>query len=554
MSKNVVAMPSSLAKTISRSILVEEKIFVLVILALGGFLRLYHLDGYGLWSDEFVTEMIVSKNSLLDLVKTCFEIPQPMPPFFFLIDRLAVSCLGPNEISLRLPSAIFSLLTVYMVFSIGKTLFNAEIGAFGALLCAINSTQIVYAQNARPYALCLFLSSASILAFLRWLREETPLDVIGYVLSTTLLFYTHYIFFPLILVQNLYFFFLLRSLRPGRTAEAPPRGWKQWLILQLYVGLMVLPLFPQIWKIIEARHSLNWALQLPRFKDFFLFLNPDTLFFSATITMLLLGVGVYFRGVSVKCEALLKRCATSSGGTQPSLPSRSLIFLMLWYLVPLSVFFFLARTSGINLFVERYLILSSLPSYLLVPSLAFYLVREELGRIFLTVFLLYYTAVTPAAYLYQKGEFSPGVPGGNEWRETLAMLKNPEFSVPLLLFQSPFIESDQLNFDSDPMLFQYLSAPLHSFYARDLNRTFVLLPLHWWVDSEPHRKFKLRIKDLISSQGEFVLLSNQEFWDHFQPWMSRELSTQYRVKQTKGFTSSGAMRLKRIKLCQRLKE
>jgi 4-amino-4-deoxy-L-arabinose transferase-like glycosyltransferase len=554
MSKNVVAMPSSLAKTISRSILVEEKISVLVILALGGFLRLYHLDGYGLWSDEFVTEMIVSKDSLLDMVKTCFEIPQPMPPFYFLIDRLAVSCLGLNEISLRLPSAIFSLLTVYLVFSIGKTLFNAEIGAFGALLCAINSTQIVYAQNARPYALCLFLCSASILAFLKWLPEETPLHVIGYVLSTTLLFYTHYIFFPLIFVQNLYFFFLLRSRQQERNLEPPCPGWRQWITLQSYVGLMVLPLFPQISKIIEARRSLNWALQLPQFKDFFLFLNPSTFFFSAAITLLLLGVGVYFRGVSVKCEAFLKSRSTSSLGIHPSLPSHSLMFLMLWYLVPLSVFFFLARTSGINLFVERYLILSSLPCYLLVPSLALCLVREAVGRIFLAVFLLYYIAVSPAAYFYQKGEFSPGVPGGNEWRETLAALKNPEFSAPLFLFQSPFIESDQLNFDSDPMLLQYLSAPLHSFYAKDLNRTFVLLPLHWWVDSEPHRKFKLRMKDLISSQGEFVLLANQEFWDHFQPWMSRELSTQYRVKQIKGFTSSGAMRLKRIKLCQRLKE
>jgi 4-amino-4-deoxy-L-arabinose transferase-like glycosyltransferase len=554
MSKYVAAMPSSLAKTIFTRRLVEEKISVLAILTLGGFLRLYHLDGYGLWSDEFVTEMIVSKNSLLDLVKTCFEIPQPMPPFYFLLDRLVVGCLGPSEISLRLPSAVFSLLTVYMVFSIGKILFNAEIGAFGALLCAINSTQIVYAQNARPYALCLLLSSASILTFLKWLRKGTPLNATGYVLSTTLLFYTHYIFFPLFLVQNLYFFFLLRSRQPGRIPEAPPPDWRRWLILQSCVGIMLLPLSPQVGKIIEARRSLNWAFQLPQFKDFFLFLNPDTFFFSATITLILLGVGVYFRGVSLKCEALLRGRATSSLGTHPSLPSPSLMFLMLWYLVPLSLFFFLGRTSGINLFVERYLILSSLPTYLLIPSLALYLVREVVGRIFLAVFLLYYTAVTPVAYLSQKGEFSAGVPGGNEWRETLAVLKNPEFSSPLFLFQSPFIESDQLNFESDPMLFHYLSAPLHGFYARDLNRTFVLLPLHWWVDNEPHRKFKLRIKNLISSQGEFVLLSNQEFWDHFQPWMNRELSAQYRVQQTEGFTSSGALRLKRIRVWQGPKE
>lgn len=365
---------------------------------------------------------------------------------------------------------------------------------------------------------------------------------------------TPIIFSSLSFLFKTFIFFLLCSCEPGRTPEGFLPSWRRWLILQSCVGLMVLPLFPQIWKIIQARHSLNWALQLPQFKDFFLFLNPEIFFISATITLLLLGLGLYFKGLSVKCEALLKWRAPTLVGTHRPFPSHSLLFLMLWYLIPLSLFFFLARIRGINLFVERYLILSSLPTYLLIPSLALYLVREEVGRIFLTVFLLYYTAVAPAAYLYQKGEFSPGVPGGNEWRESLAVLKNREFSAPLFLFQSPFIESDQLNFDSDPKLFRYLSAPLQSFYARDLNHTFVLLPLHWWVDTEPHRKFKLRIKDLLSSQGEFVLLSNQEFWDHFQPWMGREFSAQYRAQQIRSFTSSGALRLKRIKLWPRPKE
>ena len=47
----------------------------------------------------------------------------------------------------------------------------------------------------------------------------------------------------------------------------------------------------------------------------------------------------------------------------------SLFFLTLWYVVPVGLFFCLARTLGINLFVERYLILSSLPVFLLVLAI-----------------------------------------------------------------------------------------------------------------------------------------------------------------------------------------
>src|SRR5262245_47406177 len=45
-------------------------------LALCVFLRFYRLDGYGLWSDEFVTLLIVSSQTFEEVVRTCFEVPQ----------------------------------------------------------------------------------------------------------------------------------------------------------------------------------------------------------------------------------------------------------------------------------------------------------------------------------------------------------------------------------------------------------------------------------------------------------------------------------------------
>src|SRR5437870_147109 len=117
-------------------------------------------------------------------------------------------------------SVICSTLTVYVVFALGKTLFDYEIGIFSALLCAVNSTQIVYAQNARPYALCLFLSGASMLSFLKWTERETRFCKISYVLFTSLLLHAHYVFFLVLIIENLFFLWLWLS-GEGRRPALP---------------------------------------------------------------------------------------------------------------------------------------------------------------------------------------------------------------------------------------------------------------------------------------------------------------------------------------------
>ena len=162
----------------------RTRLLLLLTLALCAFLRFYHLDGYGLWSDEFVTLLIVSSSSFQELVQTCFDVPQPMPPLYFLANKWMYGFLAPGEIGLRALSAVGSVLAGFFLFATGRALFNAEIGLWGLMLFAVNSTQIVYAQNARPYAVCLMLSSASMFCFLKWKHQPSRAWALGYVIST----------------------------------------------------------------------------------------------------------------------------------------------------------------------------------------------------------------------------------------------------------------------------------------------------------------------------------------------------------------------------------
>ncbi|HEU0007601.1 MAG TPA: glycosyltransferase family 39 protein [Terriglobia bacterium] len=515
------------------------RLLLILTLALCAFLRFYQLDGYGLWSDEFVTLLIVSSRTFKYLIQTCFEVPQPMPPLYFLADKWIYGFFEPGEIGLRILSAAGSVLAGYFLFAVGRVLFTAEVGLWGLLLFTVNSTQIVYAQNARPYAICLMLSAVSMLCFLQWRRQPSLPWVLGYVISSALLLHAHYIFFPLLLIQNLYLV-MVRN----RRARAPQNAlqWKSWLVMQAGVAALLLPLYPQLWRIIHARHSLNWESKYPLARDFFLFLDPRLLLWGIAAWFLLCIASKAIRNLSGRAPA---------PGMNPNhelVDRNSLALLGLWYLLPLGLFFVLAYGNGLNLFVERYLILASLPVFLALPAVGLAAGPRWVGRSALLVYFLAYLYTAPVTYFVQKGRFSQGVPGGNEWRETLGRLADPKFQSSLLLFQSPFIESNQLDFVDKPHLARYLSAPLHSFYVKSPPKAFVLLPVHWWIEDPAHQDFKSELNSRVLIHRDFTLLATQEFFDYFEPWLKKQAGTDGEWRVLESFRSPGALRLKRLEL------
>jgi 4-amino-4-deoxy-L-arabinose transferase-like glycosyltransferase len=514
----------------------RTRLILLLTLALCAFLRFYHLDGYGLWSDEFVTLLIVSSSSFKELIQTCFDVPQPMPPLYFLANKWIYGFFPPGEIGLRALSAVGSVVAGILLFATGRVLFNVEIGLWGLILFAVNSTQIVYAQNARPYAVCLMLSSASMFCFLKWKHQPSRAWALGYVVSTALLLHTHYIFFPLLLVQWLF----LAVGQESSVARNPIR-WKSWLGLQASIAVLLLPLVPQLWRIVHARHSLNWESKYPGAKDLLVFLDLRLLLWGAGAWLVL---GIAARGMRNVFERFPVRSAPPNDSRwNPS----GLVLLGLWYLVPVGLFLGLAYRNGLNLFVERYLILASLPVFLALPAVALAAGPKWVGRGALLVYLLAYVYGVPATYFAQKAQFSQGVPGGNEWREVLGKLNESKIQSPLFLFQSPFIESNQLNFPDNPFLARYLSAPLHSFYIRNPVQPLVILPVHWWIENSAHQDLKANLRSRLLEQQDFSLLATQEFFDYFEPWLKQTGSDgEWLVLES--FRSSGALRLKRLRL------
>ncbi len=147
-----------------------------LILILALFLRLVNLD-QSLWLDEAIQFKAISQFSLKEL----FSVYLPTdfnPPLSYLINFGFSRVFGYSEMALRMPSVIFGVLTVWLVYKLG--------GKWPAMLLATSGLHVYYSQEARMYSLAALAVTASFY-FLKkrywW----------GYVLSSLAAIYSHYL-------------------------------------------------------------------------------------------------------------------------------------------------------------------------------------------------------------------------------------------------------------------------------------------------------------------------------------------------------------------------
>jgi uncharacterized membrane protein len=148
--------------------------FYLLLLALG--LRLISLN-QSLWLDEAIQYKASYLYSLKELFSV-FLLGDFNPPLSYLVNFLAGKIIGYSEIALRLPSVIFGVLTVWLVYKLG--------GKWPAFLLATSGLHIYYSQEARAYSLAALAVTASFyfLKNKRWL---------GYIITSLAVIYSHYL-------------------------------------------------------------------------------------------------------------------------------------------------------------------------------------------------------------------------------------------------------------------------------------------------------------------------------------------------------------------------
>jgi len=141
-----------------------------VILFLGFLIRLIALN-QSLWLDEATTAKVVQNYSLISII-TKFSPTDFHPPLYYLFMKLWTNVFGVSEIALRMPSVLFSVLTGWVIFLIGRKLKDDRMGLFAATFFIFNPLIVYYSQEARMYSLVVLFLTIALYFYFEFLADS----------------------------------------------------------------------------------------------------------------------------------------------------------------------------------------------------------------------------------------------------------------------------------------------------------------------------------------------------------------------------------------------
>ncbi|MFN5324650.1 MAG: glycosyltransferase family 39 protein [Bacteroidota bacterium] len=148
---------------------VEKALRLLLFLALA--MRLYGLSAFSLSNDELSALSRLQFDSLIDVLK--FGVyPDYHPAGVQLFLFYWTGLFGFDEWVVRLPFAWMGVVSVYLVFRIGKSWFGEATGLLAAGSMAVLEFTLLYSQIARPYSPGLMFALLTVFYWSRFLGFE----------------------------------------------------------------------------------------------------------------------------------------------------------------------------------------------------------------------------------------------------------------------------------------------------------------------------------------------------------------------------------------------
>lgn len=262
-----------------------EKIhwFVIILTGLALTVRLWDIGEHSYWFDE-AREVLRALTTWPDVL---FITDGADPPSYRLL-LFPIAQFTVQEFWLRLPSALFSGASVYLAYRWLARQNLPYVGLVTALLMAVSSVQIYYAQEVSQYSFTVFLALLLLMTFDQAGRRGSLRD---------------WVILTVVAVFSLYSYYGLAWLLPILDLHLMWRLWQQrsrkqygrFLAAHLVIGLSIVVLYFTMLTIHMDRFSTNKGLEplfvdpgwLASFQQFDnLFLNGFVTFFTIPFSSL----------------------------------------------------------------------------------------------------------------------------------------------------------------------------------------------------------------------------------------------------------------------------
>lgn len=171
------------------------------ILLVGAALRLYDLGTWSLYGDELYS-FIRAQRPIWDLI-TIPLTTDSHPPLYYALLHYWMDVFGTSAVAIRLLTVVFSIATLASVYKLGTALYDDRVGLIATFLLATSTFYIHFGRVARMYSLVTLLTVVSWYLFIQ-LRTRLSRVSVMYVITSSLLIYTHVYALFVIFAQNVY--------------------------------------------------------------------------------------------------------------------------------------------------------------------------------------------------------------------------------------------------------------------------------------------------------------------------------------------------------------
>lgn len=171
------------------------------------------------------------------------------PPFYYLLLRYTIRFFNNDVITLRALSIVFSVLSILLLFLLGKAIHGEFLGLLCSSFVALSAYHLHYNVMVRPYPLLMFLSLlSSLLIYFLVASNKFHFKSFGcylYILISVIGLYTLYHYLFVLCFQAAFVFLSLRK---------DVKRVLLTVLIFLLIGLLFIPWLPLL---IDQLHRIN---------------------------------------------------------------------------------------------------------------------------------------------------------------------------------------------------------------------------------------------------------------------------------------------------------
>lgn len=261
--------------------------FLIAIFTVAVFLRVFHLDYLSLWGDELFSRYYYDLFGPAYLVTGGLTV-EPTPPLYYFVLEAWMKLFGHTAVALRSLSVVASLVALPLVYAVAREVSSRAVALVAIALFAVSPMAIYFSQEARVYMMTAIPASLMLLGIARYLRRAHKADLAMYGIAAVIGLYCHATMVFLVAACNFVVLaYLLLTPSQGRWVMV-----RNWVVVNVIVGLLWLPLFFAMLSIGKHGTGLSWIPPLRLW---------DVL---ATLTGLIVGIVTPFRMPGVELAGL----------------------------------------------------------------------------------------------------------------------------------------------------------------------------------------------------------------------------------------------------------